>query len=223
MHLLAFICIRHSGGGAVSPRRLVLTGIVMAAAAFLLGRLTPDPASLLGVLRNPQQTVDVAGADALLVAVTGLAAWGIWAWGALGLLLTAASAVPGTVGAAAGSLLRGLLPAAARHGAALALGVGVALPVLLAPPGGGARPVLVAGVSETTVPDWPAEQSDEAHVVVRGDCLWDIAAGRLVAPGPGPTNAEIAAAVQAWWSANADVIGPDPDLILPGQVLRPPP
>jgi hypothetical protein len=28
--------------------------------------------------------------------------------------------------------------------------------------------------------------------------------------------------VDAWWSANADVIGPDPDLLLPGQVLQPP-
>ncbi len=207
----------------MSPRRPVLTGTVMAVAALLLGRLAPDPASLAEALRSPQQTVDVAGADALLVSVTGLAAWGIWAWGALGLLLTAASAVPGTVGAAAGSLLRGLLPAAVRHGAALALGVGVALPVLLAPAGGSARPVLAAAVSATTVPDWPAEQSDEAHVVVRGDCLWDIAAGRLAASGPGPTNAESAAAVQAWWAVNADVVGPDPDLILPGQVLRPPP
>jgi nucleoid-associated protein YgaU len=59
-------------------------------------------------------------------------------------------------------------------------------------------------------------------VVVRGDCLWDIAAGRLAASGSRPTDAEIATAVQAWWSVNADVIGPDPDLILPGQVLRAP-
>jgi nucleoid-associated protein YgaU len=33
----------------------------------------------------------------------------------------------------------------------------------------------------------------------------------------------VAAAVDAWWHANAAVIGPDPDLLLPGQVLRPPP
>jgi hypothetical protein len=200
----------------------VLTSTVMAAAAFLLGLLTPDPRTLLGAVGHAQQTVDVAGADALLVAVTGLAAWGIWTWGALGLLLTAASVLPGTAGAAAGSLLRGLLPAAARHGAALALGVGVALPVLLTPPGAGARPVLAAAVTATAVPDWPSEQSGETHVVVRGDCLWDIAAGRLAAAGRPPSNTEIATAVQAWWSVNADVIGPDPDLILPGQVLRPP-
>jgi hypothetical protein len=32
----------------------------------------------------------------------------------------------------------------------------------------------------------------------------------------------VAAAVQAWWRTNAAVIGPDPDLLLPGQVLQPP-
>ena len=60
-------------------------------------------------------------------------------------------------------------------------------------------------------------------MVVRGDCLWHIAADSLLGElGRLPTDGEIAAAVHAWWSANADVIGPDPDLLLPGQVLRPP-
>jgi nucleoid-associated protein YgaU len=141
------------------------------------------------------------------------------------------------VGAAAGLLVRVALPAGARRGAALALGIGlgVAAPVLLATPPGAARPVLAAAVSPAApatvpdwpgagrgVPDWPAEQAPGSHVVVRGDCLWDIAANRLRAAGSAPTDAEIAVAVQAWWSVNADVIGPDRDLILPGQVLRPP-
>jgi nucleoid-associated protein YgaU len=76
------------------------------------------------------------------------------------------------------------------------------------------------------VPDWPSEppadRSVPPHVVVRGDCLWDIAAGRFRAAGRTPTDAEIALEVQTWWSANAEVIGPDPDLILPGQVLQAP-
>ena len=70
------------------------------------------------------------------------------------------------------------------------------------------------------LPDAPADGS--AHVVVRGDCLWDIAAARLTDAGATATNAEIAVATQAWWAANADVVGPDPDLILPGQVLHAP-
>jgi hypothetical protein len=40
--------------------------------------------------------------------------------------------------------------------------------------------------------------------------------------GTPPTDGEIARAVQAWWTTNADVIGADPDRLFPGQVLRPP-
>jgi hypothetical protein len=62
--------------------------------------------------------------------------------------------------------------------------------------------------------------------VVPGDCLWLIAGASLRATGRGagapPSDGEIAGAVRAWWSANAAVVGPDPDLLLPGQVLHPP-
>jgi nucleoid-associated protein YgaU len=61
------------------------------------------------------------------------------------------------------------------------------------------------------------------HVVLRGDCLWHIAADSLVTQlARPPSDGEVVAGVRAWWAANADVIGPDPDLLLPGQVLRPP-
>jgi nucleoid-associated protein YgaU len=61
------------------------------------------------------------------------------------------------------------------------------------------------------------------RVVVRGDCLWHIAADSLLGRlGRLPDDPEVAAAVDTWWRANADVIGPDPDLLLPGQVLRDP-
>jgi nucleoid-associated protein YgaU len=56
-------------------------------------------------------------------------------------------------------------------------------------------------------------------VVLRGDSLWEIAARRL---GPAATEAQIAAEWPRWWAANRDVIGPDPNLIRPGQRLRPP-
>ncbi len=73
------------------------------------------------------------------------------------------------------------------------------------------------------VPDWPAPAAGE-HVVLRGECLWNIAAGELARrTGVTPSAGEVATAVHAWWHANAGVIGPDPDLLLPGQVLRPPP
>ena len=53
----------------------------------------------------------------------------------------------------------------------------------------------------------------------RGDTLWSIAARRL---GEGATDAEVAAAWPRWYAANRDVVGPDPDLLLPGQVLHAP-
>ena len=60
----------------------------------------------------------------------------------------------------------------------------------------------------------------EADVVVhRGDTLWDIARRHL---GPGATDAEVALAWPAWHDANRAMLGDDPDLILPGQILRPP-
>ena len=56
-------------------------------------------------------------------------------------------------------------------------------------------------------------------VVHRGDTLWDIASRHL---GPGASSAEIAAAWPQWWRANVEVIGDDPDLLRPGQILTAP-
>ena len=65
-----------------------------------------------------------------------------------------------------------------------------------------------------------AEPTEPDEVVVRrGDTLWSIAARHL---GPLPSDAEIAAAWPAWHDANRHVIGDDPDLLRPGQVLVPP-
>lgn len=69
-----------------------------------------------------------------------------------------------------------------------------------------------------TGPPWPAEGA-AAVVVQRGDTLWGIAASRL---GPGATQAEIAELWPRWYAANRRVIGDDPDLLLPGQVLTAP-
>lgn len=59
----------------------------------------------------------------------------------------------------------------------------------------------------------------EEVVVVSGDTLWDIAARHL---GAGATVEQIAAEWPRWYAANQGVIGPDPDLILPGTRLAPP-
>ncbi|HET6986358.1 MAG TPA: LysM peptidoglycan-binding domain-containing protein [Kribbella sp.] len=54
-------------------------------------------------------------------------------------------------------------------------------------------------------------------VVEAGDSLWSIAAREL---GPHAGAEAIAARWPEWYAANRQVIGSDPDLILPGQVLR---
>jgi hypothetical protein len=68
----------------------------------------------------------------------------------------------------------------------------------------------------------PAAAGRQVHddvVVRRGDSLWAIVAAHL---GPQASAAEIAAEWPRWYAANRTVIGPDPDLLHPGQRLRPP-
>ncbi|MGY1986943.1 LysM peptidoglycan-binding domain-containing protein [Blastococcus sp. SYSU DS0669] len=234
-------------------RRLLGTALCMAGIAAVLVLLAPVPPTSVSAVAAAQRTADTVGADALVVHLVGLLAWVVWGWGALGLALTATAALPGAAGALAAGALRGLLPSGARRAAALALGIGlgIAPPVLgAAAPGlpltsaaAAADPGVTAGLPGQAVPDWPAPVAPTApdgdprnaipdwpeapaageHVVVRGDCLWTIAAGHLARTGGAqPSTAEVATAVAAWWHANAEVIGPDPDLLLPGQVLRPP-
>lgn len=64
----------------------------------------------------------------------------------------------------------------------------------------------------------PAWRAGPAGTVVvhRGDTLWGIAAAHL---GPGATQAEISRWWPRWHATNRDVIGDDPDVLLPGQVL----
>jgi len=59
----------------------------------------------------------------------------------------------------------------------------------------------------------------ERVVVQRGDTLWGIAATAL---GAHASDADVLREVVRWHDANRHVIGHDPDVILPGQVLRAP-
>ena len=66
----------------------------------------------------------------------------------------------------------------------------------------------------------PRRPVDKTEVVVhRGDSLWAIAARRLPADAD---PAQIERAWHQWYSTNKAVIGDDPNLILPGQLLLPP-
>jgi nucleoid-associated protein YgaU len=75
------------------------------------------------------------------------------------------------------------------------------------------------GATSPTV-DRPAGRT--AVVVRPGDTLWSLAAARL-GGGDRAEPRAVAAAWPRWWQANRAVVGPDPDLIRPGQVLQPPP
>jgi nucleoid-associated protein YgaU len=69
----------------------------------------------------------------------------------------------------------------------------------------------------------PRRPASAAAVTVRpGDSLWAIARRRLTAEAGTPSPARVATAWPAWWTANRSVIGSDPDLIRPGQVLHAP-
>jgi hypothetical protein len=250
----------------MSLGRWTATALTMAATAWALVTLGPDLAQARRAVTTPQELVDTAGPDALLVPVATAVGWLCWGWGVLGLLLTVASALPGTVGRAADLALVALVPAGARRLAAVAVGVtlSTAAPAMVTAPPAPAdasltttaadSPVdgrtdpdglidqahhlgsgsVVAGQAVGAPPDWPDSRGDAPRdgfpsatdrVVLRGDCLWDIAAEWLAARRPGEPvrDAEVLAAVQAWWHTNATVIGPDRDLLLPGQVLSPPP
>ncbi|MFI5729337.1 LysM peptidoglycan-binding domain-containing protein [Kribbella sp. NPDC051587] len=92
-----------------------------------------------------------------------------------------------------------------------------------------ARPAQAA-TGDIKVPDRPesgaATRYTDLHsgrgvqvTVKAGDTLWDLAAREL---GPHATNEQIAERWPHWYAANRQVIGTDPNLILPGQVLRAP-
>jgi nucleoid-associated protein YgaU len=76
-----------------------------------------------------------------------------------------------------------------------------------------------APVHLVSSPSRARQEAVGAVVVRRGDSLWDLAERHL---GPGASAADIAAEWPRWYAANRHVIGPDPDLLLPGERLVPP-
>lgn len=64
----------------------------------------------------------------------------------------------------------------------------------------------------------PTQPTESAHVVAPGDSLWSIVRER----SPAADDADVGEQVRDWYRTNRAVIGPDPDLIHPGQRLDPP-
>ncbi len=80
-------------------------------------------------------------------------------------------------------------------------------------------PVVPQAVEDPTPDPAPADSTPgtgHSVTVAPDDTLWRIAAAAL---GPEATDADIDNAWRAWYVANQEVVGDDPDLIVPGQVL----
>ena len=70
------------------------------------------------------------------------------------------------------------------------------------------------------LPDLPVSGWAPVVTVRTGDSLWSLAADGLPAHAG---DARIDRTWRTWYAANRPVVGPDPDLLLPGQRLVPPP
>jgi nucleoid-associated protein YgaU len=64
-----------------------------------------------------------------------------------------------------------------------------------------------------------ARPMSASYTVRSGDCLWRIARSVIIADGDDPTGAMTASFWRRIYDANSDVIGANPRLIFPGQVL----
>jgi nucleoid-associated protein YgaU len=166
-------------------------------------------------------------------------------WIAMAVAVSVIAQAPGTLGRAAGAVAQRVTPALIRRAVHAVFGLSVVtLPPVFAPAAHAStvQPVAVTAgtpaMSLTSLPSLdrpgslqgeepvPSEQptvvesaSGGSYVVQRGDSLWSIAARHL--PSPASASA-IANAWPRWYAANRDVIGDDPNLILPGQVFRAP-
>lgn len=97
--------------------------------------------------------------------------------------------------------------------------VGSLRPVLAVTPPPAMRIVTDVDAPSEPVPK-AAQPGLEHHTVERGDSLWRIARMTLVSQGLPSTGADVAAYWPRIHEANREIIGSDPHLIHPGQVLE---
>ncbi len=83
------------------------------------------------------------------------------------------------------------------------------------------RAALPTASAATTRPA-PAATSGGSVSVRPGDSLWSISRAHLRAAGADASPADVARAWPQWWEANRQLVGDDPDLVLPGAQLTPP-
>lgn len=232
-------------------RGVIRLTAVAAAELAALATMTPDWARLVTDLGAPHRWLARVGPDEAVLTVVCAAIWCAAAWLAIALCFASAAALPGRGGAFARAVAGRLLPAVLVRAVAGAAGVSVLIAPVAARgttlPGRAVAAPAVPAPSWPVDPQharvhigWPtdaptpppqrpdtraaaapAAATDGAGTVrvQSGDSLWLIAARRL---GPHASDSQITDAWPRWYAANAQVIGDDPALIRPGEVLRAP-
>ena len=239
---------RRDRRGRAHPLRVALGWLALLAALAMAavtlrwaGRL-PDPHRWLapGPLTAAPAGAPGGPVEALQAAAT-LVGWAVLAWLSACLALTWLARLPGPVGRLASRLGTAVTPGLLRRLAAAALGVGLATTPVVANattadpsgvvsvsaasldrPVGALTPAATQPEARTQAPPAVVPDVDVPDTAVQvrpGDSLWAIAA-RALGPQAGP--AEIAAQWPRWYAANRAAIGPDPDLLHPGQWLHAP-
>ncbi len=201
--------------------RISITGwAVVSLSAVATGLLAPTAPTLASEVTGPSFPDAAVAAASLLV--LAIAAWS---------LLVSATILLG----ASSRVVTAITPAVLRR--ALLVGAAGALTITPAHADpastSDAQHHVVSGLALPDRPDSPAtthsastptaapaDAGPSGRVRVRpGDTLWAIAARSLP---DSASDADVAAATVAWHRANLDVIGADPDLIVPAQLLAPP-
>jgi nucleoid-associated protein YgaU len=211
-------------------RRVAATLVLSSAIAAVLALVRPHPVTVAHRLVAPS-VPQQPDPDVLLADAAASLLWLVAAWLAVGIAATLLASAPGVIGRLCGAASRRLLPAALRRVVAGSAGLGVLLaPIPAAVATGAAQtqhlvaaalpaPIWPGAPASVSHPDPPPQPAEHAVLVRPGDSLWLITAHRL---GPNAESADVAAAWPHWYAANRAVIGDDPNLILPGQLLSPP-
>lgn len=167
---------------------------------------------------------------ALITDIAELVVCGVALWLGVATLLVVWGARRGATSVPARLAAR-VTPRAWRRVLALVLGGAIALaPAASSASSASDSPATVPDVTGLRLPDRPSvglgpstrepTARPSGGVIVRtGDTLWDIAAESLPAHA---SDAARARACRRWYDTNRDVIGDDPDLLLPGMRLTPP-
>ena len=211
-------------GRTVAVLAVLGTGWLVAAVTLTgLGRRLTAPVA--GGTTAGRPVVDaVAGGAAVAAALLVLTWFAVSLAGAL--VATARCRLDGSRPPEPSGPGRSGAPRLVRRLAALLLGAGVAAApatVLWAPAASASgpaadRPLAATSVDRPAAPP-PATAGPPAVRVRPGDSLWVIAARHL---GADPPDAAVARAWPRWHQANRGLIGADPDLLVPGQLLHPP-